>query len=979
MKRPLSRRESYPFLHSLFRGVDHRPGTLYCFGNVFPVAITVCLSLRACLLISLVPPLPPVLLLSSMQRQESLGDSFSRGDDAEGDAGPPLSPAAQDGGSDFFLAPAVSSENFKVAIRVRPPLPRELEGPRPFINVVRIPDHRSITLCEHLDTDDGRSGVYSTQSFTFDYVYDPSSRQREVYEHSAQSAVLSVLQGYNATVIAYGQTGTGKTYTMEGFTNDEHRGIIPRSTEEMFAYIAANRGNTNGRHTRFQVRASYLQIYNEVISDLLKPHDRQSLTIRQSKQRVFVEGLSEWVVRSPHEIYGLMERGCSMRATGSTKMSELSSRSHAIFVIVVEISEEDGSSYKVGKLNIVDLAGSEKVRQTGVTGVRLKETQKINWSLHLLGNVIEALTDAKRRDKHVPYRNSKLTHLLTDSLGGNCKTTLIACLSPAFDSYQESLSTLKFANRAKNIKNEVSVNEDLSDPKALVAKYEREIRRLRSIITERGGGADLLGAAGVELEERHRRSEEHRDAALEALQESSRAYDEERRSRQALTERIAELEDQLAQHPGGGDGYDWHSAHEEDQAQVERYKHLLLKQRDVMLSLTTRVNERDESILRLQEEIDAYDAHVQRLEEMLDAAAPPRFHTRTEAEAWLSKTKVVSRSGEVKYRSDAADASGGSVAMSPAGRTLTADEKLIELVMMGNPQNEAPAPPGGRPGGLDASTFSALERLYRDLVHDAVMRFASDKVLLAQQENEALRAAQDSSEERVRQLEFSLSVLKGAGDGNPAAIADRMRGHIARETDAVKQNAQERMGALSKELAAEREERKRLARELDRIKVDAAVLSRQGLADPQAASRVAQHIQSVQDSLHSELVAGASPAFASVNAAASRLARADAKGRPDPQSSALLEEKDAVIRQLQDQVAASATGAKEFSQLKRQLASHVKDRKALKTILEQRIRTKLATCLNLLRDGELTRATSDLNGLVGLVDASITAMDADGS
>lgn len=300
---------------------------------------------------------------------------------------------------------------------------------------------------------------------------------------------------------------------MEGFTRDgnvETRGIIPRAIEQIFGHIQRNASP----RMRFLVRASYLQIYNEQISDLLKP-ERSNLTIREDKKRgVFVEGLSEWVVRSPAEIYGLMERGGTERATGETKMNEVSSRSHAVFIVIAEQSEtvyvdDNGTemspeefqkfmhtrgvrrendmnrledhvkqSFKVGKLNLVDLAGSERVRLSGATGQRLEESKQINRSLSALGNVISALTDSKNR-QHIPYRDSKLTRMLEDSLGGNCKTTMMAMISPALEAMVESLSTLKFANRAKNIRNEARVNEDL-DQKSLLRKYERELKRLRA-------------------------------------------------------------------------------------------------------------------------------------------------------------------------------------------------------------------------------------------------------------------------------------------------------------------------------------------------------------------------------------------------------------------------------------------------------------------------------------------------------------------
>jgi hypothetical protein len=211
------------------------------------------------------------------------------------------------------------------------------------------------------------------------------------------------------------------------------------------------------------IRASYLQIYNENISDLLRT-ERNQLNIREDKKKgLYVEGLSEWAVRSPYEIYQLIKKGDLSRNTAATKLNNTSSRSHAVFIIVVEqmVMKDNFSNIKVGKLNLVDLAGSERARLTGAVGQRLEECKKINYSLSALGNVISALTDPKGTRAHIPYRDSKITRLLEDSLGGNCKTTMMAMLSPSVDSFGESLSTLKFANRAKSIKNEAFVNEDL--------------------------------------------------------------------------------------------------------------------------------------------------------------------------------------------------------------------------------------------------------------------------------------------------------------------------------------------------------------------------------------------------------------------------------------------------------------------------------------------------------------------------------------
>jgi len=260
--------------------------------------------------------------------------------------------------------------------------------------------------------------LFQLHRFTFDYVFDLDSSQEEVYLNTAKNAVNSVLEGYNSTIFAYGQTGTGKTFTMEGFTfssNDPNRGIIPRSIDEIFNYIES----LNNSGTKFMVRASYLQIYNEAVSDLLK-NEKVNLQIREDKKKgVFVEGLSEWAVRNPNDIYTLLQRGATNRNTSSTKMNDVSSRSHAVFVITVEqlIIIDDGkegcTQIKVGKLNLVDLAGSERIRVTGATGKQLEESKKINKSLSALGNVIYALTDTQSKSRaHIPYRDSKVINSL---------------------------------------------------------------------------------------------------------------------------------------------------------------------------------------------------------------------------------------------------------------------------------------------------------------------------------------------------------------------------------------------------------------------------------------------------------------------------------------------------------------------------------------------------------------------------------------
>ena len=297
----------------------------------------------------------------------------------------------------------------------------------------------------------------TSKTFTFDNVFDEDTTQLEVYNSTARPIVDSVLEGYNGTIFAYGQTGTGKTFSMVGDREKkELRGIIPNAFDHIFSYIG--RG---GPDKKYLVRVSYLEIYNENIKDLLKPKSGK-LEIKESPDiGLYVKDLSNFVVKDVQEMDRLMTVGNKNRSTGATQMNAHSSRSHSIFTITIEASEVDSEGQehiRAGKLHLVDLAGSERQTKTGATGDRLKEATKINLSLSALGNVISALVD--RKSSHIPYRDSKLTRLLQDSLGGNAKTVMIATLSPASYNYDESLSTLRYANRTKNIKNKPKVNED---------------------------------------------------------------------------------------------------------------------------------------------------------------------------------------------------------------------------------------------------------------------------------------------------------------------------------------------------------------------------------------------------------------------------------------------------------------------------------------------------------------------------------------
>ncbi|XP_068136023.1 kinesin-like protein KIF3C isoform X2 [Hyperolius riggenbachi] len=319
------------------------------------------------------------------------------------------------------------------------------------------------------------------KTFTFDAVYDANSKQTDLYDETVRPLIDSVLQGFNGTIFAYGQTGTGKTYTMQGvWTEPEKKGVIPSSFEHIFTQISRS------QNQQYLVRASYLEIYQEEIRDLLCKDQNKKLELKENPESgVYIKDLSSFVTKNVKEIEHVMNLGNQARSVACTNMNEYSSRSHTIFVITIECSElgVDGQEHiRVGKLNLVDLAGSERQSKMAVNGERPKEASKINLSLSALGNVISALVDG--RSTHIPYRDSKLTRLLQDSLGGNAKTIMVATLGPASHHYDETLSTLRFANRAKNIKNKPKINEDPKD--TLLREFQEEIARLKAQLEKRG-------------------------------------------------------------------------------------------------------------------------------------------------------------------------------------------------------------------------------------------------------------------------------------------------------------------------------------------------------------------------------------------------------------------------------------------------------------------------------------------------------------
>lgn len=348
----------------------------------------------------------------------------------------------------------MSSSKVCVGVRVRPLLDREDQA------VVSHPSNVQIQLSkEHV--------------FTFDYVFQSNESQNELYERAIMPMTKPFMDGYNVTLIAYGQTGSGKTFTMgsgleTGAASDVSlEGCIPRFLTQLFTQLPQQPTIQPSR-----VTASFLEIYNEEIRDLLHPSGR-NLQIRQDSSGIWVENLSDHSVESKDAALSLLRQGSKSRVTGSTNMNDISSRSHAVFTITV--TQHFETSNVVSKLTFVDLAGSERLKRTKAKGTQLKEGVAINSGLFALGNVINALGDEKQTGNFVPYRSTKLTRLLQDALGGNSRTFFLACISPAQDSLNETLNTLRYANRAKNIENKAVRNVDEAVPAHLITFLEQEI------------------------------------------------------------------------------------------------------------------------------------------------------------------------------------------------------------------------------------------------------------------------------------------------------------------------------------------------------------------------------------------------------------------------------------------------------------------------------------------------------------------------
>ncbi|XP_019743540.1 kinesin-like protein KIF1B isoform X11 [Hippocampus comes] len=393
----------------------------------------------------------------------------------------------------------MSGASVKVAVRVRPFNSRETSKDSKCI--IQMQGNTTTIL-------NPKAPKEPAKTFSFDYSYwshttpeDPCfAAQNQVYNDIGKEMLQHAFEGYNVCIFAYGQTGAGKSYTMMGKQEEGQEGIIPMLCEDLFEKINED---SNKEELSYSVEVSYMEIYCERVRDLLNPKNKGNLRVREHPLLgPYVEDLSKLAVTSYTDIADLMDAGNKARTVAATNMNETSSRSHAVFTIVFtqrkHDSETDLSTEKVSKISLVDLAGSERADSTGAKGTRLKEGANINKSLTTLGKVISALAEVdnctskskkKKKSDFIPYRDSVLTWLLRENLGGNSRTAMVAALSPADINYDETLSTLRYADRAKNIKCNAVINEDPNNK--LVRDLKDEVARLKELLRAQGLG-DIL-------------------------------------------------------------------------------------------------------------------------------------------------------------------------------------------------------------------------------------------------------------------------------------------------------------------------------------------------------------------------------------------------------------------------------------------------------------------------------------------------------
>ncbi|XP_052230955.1 kinesin-like protein KIF15 isoform X2 [Dreissena polymorpha] len=618
-----------------------------------------------------------------------------------------------------FACGDAGENNIQVFVRIRPP-----SGDEPgYSRVVDVADGGT-QLILHQEP--------NPRIFAFDFVADITSTQDAIFNRLGRKVIENCVAGYNGTIFAYGQTGSGKTFTMLGPNEDadnfqhELRGVIPRSFEYLYQLIEREK-ELHGEGKQFLCKCSFLEIYNEQIFDLLEPsptvlHLRESL-----KTGVYVAGLSEKVVADASEAYEVLCSSWMNRKVASTSMNRESSRSHAVFCLQIESKEKKGSveHIRTSQLNLVDLAGSERQKDTNATGIRLKEAGSINKSLSNLGNVIMALVTVSRDNKkrYIPYRDSKLTFLLRDSLGGNSKTSLIACIHPGHKCFGETLSTLQFAKRAKMIKNKAVLNENAMGN---ISQLQAEIRALKEELQKYKEGIICVQPQTVCASAPVESMPVLKEMFLQAMYLKQRADMEKQ-----------ELEES-----------------------VDKLKDIIDKKDKTIQTNKMIIKFRDNNVKRLEDKLKGIDvkcekdSNVESLEREVEA-----LRTLVDNNPQLAKYALETKQLKVAYARLKEEPGTLERVARDMDRTHRLHEMYNTLVMEQQGCKEEPQITPQRVDGVSAATVEKLRSQNNDLSAklEQVQQQLEDSQQTSEKSLTQLRSKLEASEKQVRELELLLS------------------------------------------------------------------------------------------------------------------------------------------------------------------------------------------------------------------------------
>ncbi|XP_031628535.1 chromosome-associated kinesin KIF4 [Contarinia nasturtii] len=499
-----------------------------------------------------------------------------------------------------------SDDTVKVAVRIRPLVKSEKD--RGCQSIV----HKTATHPQVIVN----TGTKTSDKYTYNYVFSPEDSQEMIYDNAVRSMVFKLFEGFNVTILAYGQTGSGKTHTMGTNYNSngdiDEVGVIPRAVNEIFEQITTMEIDND-----FTVNCSFVELYQEKLYDLLTTNQRdQSIVdIREVDGKIVIPNLTERIVKDTVSTTKCLMDGSSFRAVGATAMNAQSSRSHAIFTVTIQkIPKEDPASATIAKFHLVDLAGSERSKKTQAVGEQFKEGVKINQGLLALGNVISALGSTNPNDnKHIGYRDSKLTRLLQDSLGGNSITLMIACVSPADYNCDETIGTLRYADRARKIKNKPIVNED---PKtAEINRLKAEIQSLRVELLSKSGIGNMTSVekckscqeppTKAQLQKDNRELAEKMQMALFEMAHRENVLTEYEETIESLNAKITELKGQI-------DKLDKENTTNMSPEQLKQYEEKVQMITTSILDLTEHMKERNDCIIQNLKHTESQSINVSR-------------------------------------------------------------------------------------------------------------------------------------------------------------------------------------------------------------------------------------------------------------------------------------------------------------------------------------------------------------------------------